>query len=104
MHASTGLLYLRARYYDPSAGRFLSRDTWAYDFQNPVELNGYGYVAGNPVKYKDRSGLAIWVNPVVIGGDGGDLFPSPAYHVYIEFEVAGGKGIAFDSIAHVVWT
>lgn len=28
-HDATGLTFLRARYYDPSLGRFMSRDTWA---------------------------------------------------------------------------
>ena len=37
--ALTSLYSLRARYYDPAGGRFISRDTFAYDFNNPVELN-----------------------------------------------------------------
>jgi RHS repeat-associated protein len=39
---------MRARYYDPNAGRFMLRDTWAYAFQNPAELNRYSYAMGNP--------------------------------------------------------
>jgi RHS repeat-associated protein len=54
--AVSELYSLRARYYDPSIGRFLSRDTWAYDYQNPVELNRYVYVANNPVTWTDPSG------------------------------------------------
>ena len=49
----TGLNYNRARYYDPSAGRFLSDD--------PIGFNGgndfYAYVANNPVIFTDPSGL-----------------------------------------------
>jgi RHS repeat-associated protein len=52
----TGDYYLRARYYDPGMGRFSSRDTWAYDYRNPVELNRYGYTGGNPVNRSDPSG------------------------------------------------
>ena len=37
-------------------GRFLSRDTWALDTWNPVEVNRYGYAAGNPVNWGDPSG------------------------------------------------
>jgi RHS repeat-associated protein len=55
--ASTGLYSLRARYYDPNVGRFLSRDTYPINHQNPVELNRYVYAAGNPVRYSDPSGL-----------------------------------------------
>jgi RHS repeat-associated protein len=52
----TGLYHLRARQYDPSNGRFLARDTWAYDFQNPMELNRYVYAIGNPTFYFDPTG------------------------------------------------
>ncbi len=42
--------------YDPSVGRFLSRDIYPYDFANPVELNRYGYARSNPVNFSDPSG------------------------------------------------
>ena len=49
----TGLVYYRARYYDPSVGRFIERD--------PIGLKGginrYAYVGGNPVNFNDPSGL-----------------------------------------------
>lgn len=44
---------LRARYYDPSNGRFLTRDTIGYDIASPLELNRYGYTANNPVNAID---------------------------------------------------
>jgi RHS repeat-associated protein len=53
------LYSLRARYYDPANGRFLSRDTWPIDLQNPIELNRYGYTANNPVNHSDPSGYGI---------------------------------------------
>jgi len=46
----------RARYYtlecdgsqvDPGVGRFMSRDTWPLNYNNPVELNRYVYAAAN---------------------------------------------------------
>jgi RHS repeat-associated protein len=53
--ASTGLVYLRARYYSSSTGRFLSRD--------PVSSEPpYQYVGGNPIRYIDPSGY-IQCNP-----------------------------------------
>jgi RHS repeat-associated protein len=58
--AISELYSLRARYYDPSYGRFLSRDTWAYDYQNPVELNRYVYVANNPATWTDPSGYSAF--------------------------------------------
>ncbi len=54
--SSTGLYDLRARYYDPSVGRFLSQDTFPIDFNNPIELNRYGYTANNPINFTDPSG------------------------------------------------
>ena len=59
------LYSLRARYYDPSLGRFLSVDTWAYDYQNPVELNRYVYTANNPATYVDPSGQFISVARII---------------------------------------
>ncbi|XID93326.1 RHS repeat domain-containing protein [Paenibacillaceae bacterium WGS1546] len=45
----TGLYYLRARYYDPSMGRFINKDTYEGDITNPLSLNLYTYVHNNPV-------------------------------------------------------
>jgi len=47
---------LRARYYNPSQGRFLGQDSAEADFYNPIELNRYGYTANNPVNANDPSG------------------------------------------------
>ena len=53
----TGLYYLRARYYGPEIGRFLTRDSWAGDVSLPLSLNPYIYVGENPVVYIDPLGL-----------------------------------------------
>jgi len=49
----TGLLYYRARFYDPQLGRFISED--------PIGLaggiNSFAYVGNNPQNAKDPSGL-----------------------------------------------
>ena len=67
----TGLYSLRARYYDPANGRFLSRDTWPINYQNPIELNRYVYTANNPVNYADPSGYGIssltYANAITVG-------------------------------------
>ncbi len=53
---TTGLQYLRARYMNPAVGRFITRDTWAGDYNSPLSLNRWGYVQGNPVMFTDPSG------------------------------------------------
>ncbi|MDH5605276.1 MAG: RHS repeat-associated core domain-containing protein, partial [Anaerolineae bacterium] len=57
---TTGLQHLRARYMDPGTGRFISRDTWAGEYDDPMSLNKWMYVMGNPVMYTDPSGLYRW--------------------------------------------
>lgn len=50
--AETSLIYLRARYYNPSIGRFISVD--------PIKdgTNWYVYCSNNPIAFVDPSGLA----------------------------------------------
>lgn len=52
MNALHTRLYYRARYYDPTVGRFWTEDPLLYD---PTNL--YPYVEGNPVLWKDPRGL-----------------------------------------------
>ena len=51
-----GLYYLRARYYNPATGRFLSRDPLDSDILDPKTLHKYLYASGNPVNLVDPSG------------------------------------------------
>jgi RHS repeat-associated protein len=53
----TGLTYLRARYYDPSTGRFMQRDRLAGRKARPCTLSRYAYVCNNPINDTDPSGL-----------------------------------------------
>lgn len=48
--------YLRARYYDPSVGRFGSLDTFAGEPTDPITLNKYLYANADPALYTDPSG------------------------------------------------
>jgi RHS repeat-associated protein len=52
----TGLYYLRARYYDPSVGRFINEDTYEGEITNPLSQNLYTYVHNNPLLYTDPTG------------------------------------------------
>lgn len=62
----TDLLYLRARYYDPRIGRFMTRDKVSGDVTNPLSLNRYSYAHNNPSNLVDKSGNVVWV-PALIG-------------------------------------
>ena len=52
----SGMVYLRARYYSPAQGRFVSRDVWEGNFSKPLSLNRWNYVESNPVNRLDPSG------------------------------------------------
>jgi RHS repeat-associated protein len=67
----TGLVYHRARYLDPSLGRFTQRD--------PIGVNGglhaYAYVGNSPQNATDPSGNSpMHVGAAIVGGIGGLLF------------------------------
>jgi len=53
---NTGLVFLRARYYAPTQGRFIQHDAWPGNYQQPHTLNGWNYTEGNPVNHTDPSG------------------------------------------------
>ena len=56
----TGTIYLRARYYNPSNGRFTQRDSFAGKQGDPLSLNLYTYCHNNPIRYIDPSGHSVW--------------------------------------------
>jgi RHS repeat-associated protein len=53
--SESGLLYLRARYYDPATGSFLTRDLAVTTTRAP-----YAYVKDNPLNATDPRGLCDW--------------------------------------------
>jgi len=53
-----GLYYLRARYYNPLTGRFLSRDPEEGTPHIPATLHKYLYANGDPVNHIDPRGRA----------------------------------------------
>jgi RHS repeat-associated protein len=52
-----GLIYLRARYFAASRGRFLTQDTARPDPQNPLSINRFLYAFDQPTDLVDPSGL-----------------------------------------------
>jgi RHS repeat-associated protein len=53
---STGLVFLRARYMQPTLGTFLAHDPWGGDVQWPGSMNGWNYAQGNPIRHTDPTG------------------------------------------------
>ncbi len=70
--AALNLYYYRARFYDPTTGRFLSKDPLGYD---AGDANLYRYVGNGPTNGTDPSGTVI-IFPVVIAIGGILIGPS----------------------------
>ena len=62
-----GLYYLRARYYNPATGRFLSRDPEDGVAKDPASLHKYLYAGGDPVNFLDPTGRTL-VDDAVFDG------------------------------------
>jgi len=58
MDEGNGLHYMRARYYDPEIGRFLSKDSKHGLLKSPQTFHRYNYVINNPIKLIDPSGFS----------------------------------------------
>jgi RHS repeat-associated protein len=52
------LQYLRARYYAPASGRFITADIYPGTLLDPLSQNAYSYAGGDPVNFSDPSGYA----------------------------------------------
>ncbi|MCK7473137.1 MAG: hypothetical protein MZV49_05735 [Rhodopseudomonas palustris] len=55
---ATGLYDMRARFYDPASGRFVSPDPLPGSIADPVSLAPYLYARANPLSFADPFGLA----------------------------------------------
>lgn len=59
------MYYLRARYMNPTNGRFITRDSYCGDVFEPKTLHKYTYVSNDPVNNYDPLGL--WMQKVIQG-------------------------------------
>jgi len=59
--AASGLYHFRARYYDPTLGRFVSRDPW----EDAYRTGGlFEYALSNPLRFADATGQGLIDFPV----------------------------------------
>jgi RHS repeat-associated protein len=88
--AESGLQYLRARYYNPSTGQFLTLDP-----VTAISLSRYGYANGNPANLVDPSGLCPLCLTALIGGTvGGVIGGLSAGYTCITGDMSGGDCLA----------
>ncbi len=78
---SNGLVFLRARYYNPAQGRFFQLDSWKGTSNQPQTLNPFVYTGNNPINYVDPSGQCPAIPIIIILllalGLSGCIGPSP---------------------------
>ena len=56
--SALGAYYLRARYYNPATGRFLTMDPYPGNMVVPATLHKYAYTGDNQGAQRSRKGLA----------------------------------------------
>ena len=90
-----GLYYMRARYYDPLVGRFISEDPSGFD---SGDVNFYAYVSNNPISYIDPLGLNKAEGGSVLIDISSDLNSNQAMEMALNFSPVGEEK-AFSEIA-----
>ena len=70
-NAATGMIYLRARFYEPEMNRFGQKDILRGSITDGISLNRYLYCQNDPVDYCDPSGMIISSKMSVMSDGGG---------------------------------
>ncbi|MCP3958861.1 MAG: RHS repeat-associated core domain-containing protein, partial [bacterium] len=81
--AESGLIYAKARFYDPEIGIFLSEDPVAGDPANPPSLHRYLYAYQNPTVFVDPDGREAepGILETLLGYLTGEKFVEPPVYV-----------------------
>jgi RHS repeat-associated protein len=61
MQEDNGLMFMRARFYDPLTKRFIGMDPVRGEMIDPMTLNPFIYAKGNPLLFLDPTGLVQWL-------------------------------------------
>ena len=104
----SGLLAMGARTYDPTSGRFLSRDTWGIA---GGDVDPYRYALGAPTVYTDPSGHAAECVGMALGWAMSALGPGGGWDDYdaLEDKVDAGQisqdewTVQADRVSHDLW-
>ena len=80
----SGLVYMRARYYEALSGRFVSEDPARHG------LNCFSYCSNDPISFSDSSGLFPWFSFIrlLTGGVGVALCAFALYGVFVSYSPA----------------
>jgi type VI secretion system secreted protein VgrG len=96
----TAASYTRARYYDPSLGRFLAEDSSGFS----AGANFYGYVGNSPTGFNDSLGLSPTAT-VPVTSTGWTAAEEAQFQAYVqELEGAGWNAVAAIRTAFLVVT
>jgi len=66
LESGLGLSYFRARYYNPTTGRFHSTDPEVGSLRSPISLHRFLYASGDPVNNFDPSGTLSILEALVV--------------------------------------
>lgn len=91
--SKSNLIYLSARWYDPSTGRFLEEDTFEGELKNPLSLNLYTYAHNDPIAYSDPTGNFAFLVPIAIYV--GKVAIKTAVDVSIDYAISKSTGTKF---------
>ena len=99
----TGLYFLRARYYNPGDGRFLSQDPLMGSEADPASLHRSLYASGDPVNRMDPGGREDFSLSGVLAATGvasslGGILDAAEFAIKDEFAAAAGVDISQERV------